>query len=480
MYDLRIVIQIKIIFLFIINSIINNLNMKEFLKKQISTLFDDVNFKEFNNISYDLLSQRIFFIGDEFEKNILNHKKEVSKYLLPNASFQSIMKKINEKEKELLENGLEKRELKKDNSFFICNLNDKKQKDGKGIMNINDNIIFMGEFKNDEFIKGKLIKKCENELYEIFDGEFSYKSESIIFEGLLYPPIHKDGIHENNMSLIIGQIINNDVINGEIIYTNQKGDITQIILGKFTDYKKDGECIILDYSNDTIFFGNFKENIPEGECLSWKKDSHLIVSTCINGSSTEGKCLYLKNDRGIYSGEIQINSNSSNENIFSFSDKSHGQIIYTNNDIYIGSFKNGLRTGSNNEYFIRESNSKKIKFIIEAEFEEDLIKNEAKIYFLNDQGHKILVYEGKVDSNYHLIEGKYSYISGDSFLGNFKDSLKNGEGVHTFKNGSEIKGEWKQDLMQGEYKFNYSKMDRAISKIYSYTDGKQVIKELDY
>jgi hypothetical protein len=89
------------------------------------------------------------------------------------------MKKINEKEKELLENGLEKRELKKDNSFFICNLNDKKQKDGKGIMNINDNIIFMGEFKNDEFIKGKLIKKCENELYEIFDGEFSYVTEMI-------------------------------------------------------------------------------------------------------------------------------------------------------------------------------------------------------------------------------------------------------------------------------------------------------------
>jgi hypothetical protein len=454
--------------------------MKDFLETKMSSIENNLAFKDFKKVTHTDLSQEIFFIDNEFQKFFKNLKDDISDDLKFKDDFQSILNEIKDEENKLLAQGLEKRELKKDNSYFICNLNNEKKKHGEGILNIKNCIIFQGLFENDEFKKGILIKKTEdNSVFEIFRGKYSNAPDTIIFEGFFYPHIHKDCSHENNMTLIKGKMINNNFINGEIIYTNQKGEITQVVIGKLIDNKKYGECIILDYSKETLFFGNFKENKPEGNCFSWKKDSHLLTSTYTNGISTEGKCLYLKDKTGIYSGDIQINQNSG-ENIYSFSDKSKGQIVYSNNDIYIGTFKNGLRSGLNNEYFIREPNSKIIKFVIEGKFEEDLIKNEVKVFLRTEQGETKLVYQGKFDNNHHFIEGEYLYICGDKYSGKFKDSLKEGEGVYTFKNNSQIKGVWQKDLMQGGFEFSYTKMGRNLTKNYTYADGKQVIDKLEY
>ena len=42
-------------------------------------------------------------------------------------------------------------------------------------------------------------------------------------------------------------------------------------------------------------------------------------------------------------------------------------------------------------------------------------------------------------------QGTLTFVSGDKYVGEFKDNKKNGQGTYTFANGDKYVGEWKDD-----------------------------------
>ena len=67
----------------------------------------------------------------------------------------------------------------------------------------------------------------------------------------------------------------------------------------------------------------------------------------------------------------------------------------------------------------------------------------------------------KMIQNSYSGKGKYTYDTGDIYVGDFKDSRPHGKGTYTFKNGDKQSGEWKYGNMHG-----FSIEEKADGAIY--------------
>jgi hypothetical protein len=66
---------------------------------------------------------------------------------------------------------------------------------------------------------------------------------------------------------------------------------------------------------------------------------------------------------------------------------------------------------------------------------------------LNNVGAKWLKYEGMFDRNKKAGKGKLYLVNGERFEGEFLDDYVNGEGVYYKKDGSYIRGLWRNNVL---------------------------------
>ena len=64
---------------------------------------------------------------------------------------------------------------------------------------------------------------------------------------------------------------------------------------------------------------------------------------------------------------------------------------------------------------------------------------------------QLLSYIGEYKDDQKTGDGTYFFANGDTYKGLFQANLKNGNGTYTTKNGIVLVGVWENDLMQGNF-----------------------------
>eukprot|EP00003_Mantamonas_plastica_P018366 TRINITY_DN3008_c0_g1_i4.p1 TRINITY_DN3008_c0_g1~~TRINITY_DN3008_c0_g1_i4.p1 ORF type:complete len:213 (-),score=55.38 TRINITY_DN3008_c0_g1_i4:21-659(-) len=57
-------------------------------------------------------------------------------------------------------------------------------------------------------------------------------------------------------------------------------------------------------------------------------------------------------------------------------------------------------------------------------------------------------------------EGKYTFVSGSSYNGEYRNNLRDGQGVFEDTKGNEFNGEWKNGVKEGQGEYTYSNGDK--------------------
>ena len=88
---------------------------------------------------------------------------------------------------------------------------------------------------------------------------------------------------------------------------------------------------------------------------------------------------------------------------------------------------------------------------------------------------------------YHNCFGTYTFASGDVYVGEFKDSKKDGQGTYTFANGGTYAGEWIGDKNNGQGTFTFADGGTYVGEwkdgkkngqaTYTYADGSKYVGE---
>ena len=134
---------------------------------------------------------------------------------------------------------------------------------------------------------------------------------------------------------------------------------------------------------------------------------------------------------GIENLTLNVSGSSARIQIFDTSQSSSVRTEnYSNGDIYVGEFKDGLRDGEGTYTFSDDS-----KYIGQWT-------------------------DGEMDG-----EGVFTYTSsGDRYVGQWLKGEKYGEGVYTFSNGDEYSGEWKNGVFEGEGIYTYANGEKYVGK----------------
>jgi len=116
-----------------------------------------------------------------------------------------------------------------------------------------------------------------------------------------------------------------------------------------------------------------------------------------------------------------------------------GKMLFKNNELYTGNYKNGKREG----YGV-------YKFKNGAKYSGNYVNNlrEGEGNFLYPDGSK---YQGSFKEGKRCGFGKYIYTNGDYYEGEWEDDMKNGKGTYTFiATGSKKSGTWKNGVLVDE------------------------------
>eukprot|EP01084_Bolivina_argentea_P119534 211914_1 len=313
-----------------------------------------------------------------------------------------------------------------DHGKYEGDLNDKRQRHGKGKCTYNDGNIYEGEWKHDEYHgKGKHIWGNG----DIYEGDWD-----------------------------------NGDMHGKGTKTEADGDI---YVGDFEHDKYHGKGK-LTYDNGTIYDGYFEHDEYHGKGKLTLTNGHTQDGDWKNGDFQKGKETF---DNGrIYEGEYKnserhgmgkwINDEGNVEYEGEFKNGvEHGKGKKTyyyptedddhTGDIYIGDFavlqdnvgvqyNEGVRSGKGK--LIRAN-----KDVYEGDWDDDKRHGKGKWTFANGD-----IYEGDIDYNGKTLvagKGKWIYANKDIYDGDIYDGIKHGNGIYKLANGDVYhNGEWKDDV----------------------------------
>lgn len=123
--------------------------------------------------------------------------------------------------------------------------------------------------------------------------------------------------------------------------------------------------------------------------------------------------------------------------------KSSGRIYtFDNGDVYIGKIIDEKMEGKGSYIFAQEDSSQPIEYI--GEFKDNL-KDGNGMYILPNKN----IYIGQWKNDVIHGIGKMIYDSKDEYLGNWKNGKKEGHGIYTWKNGGKYIGDFKSGKMDG-------------------------------
>ena len=286
-------------------------------------------------------------------------------------------------------------------------------------------------------------------------------------------------------------------------YFNFKNFGESVYEGKYINNRKEGFGSF--YWNDGSFYkGFFRNDVREGYGkMIWKNNNEIIdiyegnwtnnekngfgIYYWKNGDKYEGEFIndnrtgfgiFYWNDGGKYEGEFKNDCKMGIGTLYyANGDKYEGQFnqakegigiyYYSNGNKYEGEWKNGNKNGKGIFYL---KNGKRYigywknnRIILENYIEnEEYIKNKEilgnniiKIRYIDDD-----IYQGEYDPINSVIKGSgiYYFNNGDSYNGNFKDNLFDGNGKLSFLDGKII-GTFKNGVLNGNGKIYYNNGD---------------------
>ena len=287
-----------------------------------------------------------------------------------------------------------------------------------------------------------------------------------------------------------GHIRNNTLRHGKGIYYNK--DKAYIYKGNFAFNEYDGYGIFRDLSENVVYDGHFKNGLMhgkgklsikigieyegdffcglmEGKGVYYEWDSNKV--TFYNGQYNQKKVkLYegeLKNNRfdGLgtfyyedgryYIGQFK-NGNRHGKGQLFYKDKSleyegdfidnlfegNGKYFFQNGECFIGKLKKGKKEGKGILYY-KSKNEKYIGYFVND-------KPEGKGIFLFDEKEKRILYEGDFMKGRYEGIGQYNYPNGEYYIGQFKNNLRNGNGILLYKNHNiKYEGEFYNNVPEG-------------------------------
>ncbi len=307
---------------------------------------------------------------------------------------------------------------------YLGNFNKKKKKEGFGFLSEKfsekEEIKMLGNFSNDIFVDGTIF--LNKKILKV--GHFEDEFKGIIIEDL---NVKNFKIGKENNNKFYGIELNKNSNNYSVyiktnnyIFTSQNIDLISLHLKKIKD-------TIFNYSSFYIekekYF--YALNLHKIKCLykimqenysiiSYEKD---IIQEKKLSENTKIKILYSNNN--IFIGTLLIDKINFNEGEYIIRNENKSQKIMR----YVGKWENGK--------FMNGKIYEKNKLIFEGDFN----NNEAckgKCYF------DLVTYEGEI-KNFQLEgKGKLMYSNGTIFEGNFISGRPNGEGL-LIKNNKEYK-----------------------------------------
>lgn len=194
----------------------------------------------------------------------------------------------------------------------------------------------------------------------------------------------------------------NNLINGKGVYKSLEPDNDYLYIGEFKVEKKSGKGTLY-MPDESCYEGEFLNNRKQGQGKHQWSDGSNYVGMFFSDKISGNGCYTYKDGR-IYNGEFLEN-------------KMHGfgKFIWPE-DYY----------NSNND--IRQTST--------PITEQTSLINETKI--LNDDGKKLMCYEGNYQNNKRNGQGIAKWKSGRTYEGNWKDGKQHGEGkVYYRKDNSE-------------------------------------------
>ena len=193
------------------------------------------------------------------------------------------------------------------------------------------------------------------------------------------------------------------------------------------------------------------------------KENEYAVNVCKSSADQKlytGVLKFSNEKESVFYGEIELNQ----EKKFIIGKEG---ILYLDNHVYKGEFKDNKKHGEGLYYILNEN--KEDTLILDAVFENDNIKYGFLYKELSDKT-KVNVFKGEFNNN-KPFKGIYSYPEGDQYEGELNDNgERNGNGKYTYKKDYSVyDGEWLKNLKDGigEYKgVKYIwKDDQIIKKI---------------
>ncbi len=117
----------------------------------------------------------------------------------------------------------------------------------------------------------------------------------------------------------------------------------------------------------------------------------------------------------------------------------NGQMIYPNGDVYKGQYKNGERSGTGMCKFGATG------AIYKGEWRDDRPQGNGTLFTLPNEIIETRFEGSKIQDG----QVKILFSNGEYYEGNFKNSQRNGTGVHYYRNGDFYDGEWTNDRRIG-------------------------------
>ena len=366
---------------------------------------------DFSNLTYQNTIEQIKNIPiNDFSNYLKTIIDVIKKKNISNDSIQSYYK-------EFIRNNLPGKEKIKG---YIGTLTKKGKKEGIGFfsekLSEQKEISMLGNFSNNKFIDGTIL--LNKQILKI--GNFENG-----FEGLIIEDINK-----NNFKIVKE---NNGIFNGIELINTSNNDYSVFIKTNnfiFSSPNIDLTQFYIKVINNEIFgYSNFY----------FKKDKYFYAL-----NSTKIKCLFkLITEKKII---ISYQQNISEEKI---SNETKVNILYENNDLYIGSLLVDKINYNEGEYIIRESYKPEMKIKCVGKWENGkLIKG--KIYDMNTLNFEgnfednkpkdgkcffdSIIYEGEIKDFQIEGKGKLIYENGDYFEGNFFNNKPQGEGTLKINN----------------------------------------------
>lgn len=374
-------------------------------------------------------------------------------------------------------------------------VNEANKMHGLGLYNNADQIVFYGEFNEGFFSNGILVRKShDNTIYNLYIGKFSKKEAETTFHGVYYPNVESsklivessnesgDVSNEKFVSMIYGTILNDTRIEGTVVNSFSTLDLDnkfEIVNGVFENYQKTGHCLVLNYdeanNSDALafYYGAFKENKPVGTAFSFTKGQFLNSLKYNDEGTMEGAtAIYFILNNGVFIGPLE---SMEEPNCISIQPASEGTIFYPNSHVYEGLLNKLKKEADKAEYYIKDSVTGKINYILKGEFGEDTFKKGA-VYKINEKGEEFLLFEGEINKlEQGYIKGVYNYENGESYKGMIVNWKREGHGEYIYADGGKYIGGWKENCKheKGTYvdptqknckEMNFD-MDKEIKKI---------------